>query len=135
MRAAAGGAFVAQFVAAELGVGFVYAERSAADCGMVCYRIAAPLRATVRAKRVLLVDDAVNAGSALSATLVDLRACGAESVGFASLLALGDAAARMTQQREVPFVTLSSLARKLWPPQECPLCRAAVPLVDRFAQP
>src|SRR5262245_45026351 len=40
-----GGAFVAQFVAAELGVGFVYAERSTMDAGGASYRIASPLRA------------------------------------------------------------------------------------------
>src|SRR5262245_2864476 len=68
-----GGAFVAQFLAAELGVGFVYAERLASDTAAARYRIAQPLRAAVRGRRVLLADDAVNAGSALSATIVDLR--------------------------------------------------------------
>jgi orotate phosphoribosyltransferase len=128
-----GGAFVAQFLAAELGAGFVYAERLTSETGAVRYRIAPPLRGGVRGKRVLLADDAVNAGSALSATLAELRACGAEPVGFASLLALGDAAARIARQQGAPFFALLSLARKLWSRDECPLCRAAVPLVDRLA--
>ena len=130
-----GGAFVAQLVAAELGAGFVYAERQMSETGAVRHRIAAPLRAVVRNRRALLVDDAVNAGSALSATLEDLRACGAEAVGLASLLALGDAAARMTQQHGVPFFTILTLARNLWMPADCPFCRAAIPLVDRLAGP
>lgn len=130
-----GGAFVAQFLAAELGAGFVYAERRTSESGAVRYRIAQPLRAAVRGKRVLLADDAVNAGSALTATLVDLRECGAEAVGFACLLALGDAAARMAQQHGAPFFALVSLARKLWQPEACPLCRAGVPIVDRLARP
>jgi orotate phosphoribosyltransferase len=130
-----GGAFIAQFVAAELGAGFVYAERLMADAGAVRYRIAPPLRAAVRGRRVLLADDAVNAGSALSATIADLRECGAELVGLASLLALGDAAARMTRQHGAPFFAILSLARELWRPEDCPLCRAAVPLFDRLTQP
>lgn len=128
-----GGAFVAQFLAAELGAGFAYAERLTSEgCG-VRYRIAQPLRATVCGKRVLLVDDAVNAGSALTATVAELRDCGAVPAGFASLLALGDAAARIAQQHGVPFFAIVSLARNLWAPGDCPLCRAGIPLVDRVA--
>jgi orotate phosphoribosyltransferase len=130
-----GGAFVAQVLAAELGAGFVYAERLLADNGAVHYRIAPPLRAMLRGKPVLLADDAVNAGSALSATLADLRECGAEPVGFGSLLALGDAATRMARQHDLPFFAMVSLARTLWAPEDCLLCRAAVPLVDRMAGP
>jgi orotate phosphoribosyltransferase len=130
-----GGAFVAQFVAAELGIGFAYAERLKSDTGPVRYRIAEPLRTIVRRKRVLLADDAVNAGSALTATLTELRDHGAEPVGFASLLALGDAATRIARQHGAPFFAIASLARNLWSAEECPLCRAAVPLVDRLAQP
>jgi orotate phosphoribosyltransferase len=72
-----GGAFVAQAVAAELGAGFVFAERHAAASGPVRYRIPEPLRDSLRGRRLLLVDDAVNAGSALLGTLADARACGA----------------------------------------------------------
>jgi orotate phosphoribosyltransferase len=62
-----GGAFVAQYLAAELGAGFVYAERLAAADGTVRYRIPPSLRAALPGRRVLLTDDAVNAGSALPA--------------------------------------------------------------------
>jgi orotate phosphoribosyltransferase len=130
-----GGAFVAQFLAAELGAGFVYAERLASETGEVRYRIAQPLRAAVRGRRVLLADDAVNAGSASTATIADLRDCGAELVGFASLLALGDAAMRLARRHDVPFFPMVSLVRELWAPEDCPLCRAGVVLVDRVARP
>ena len=79
-----GGAFVAQAVAAEAGLEFVFAERRAGDRSSVTYRIPDPLRRAPAGRRVLLVDDAVNAGSALLATLADLRACGAELVCAAS---------------------------------------------------
>jgi orotate phosphoribosyltransferase len=125
-----GGAFVAQLVAAELGAEFVFAERIASETG-VRYRILDALRELARGRRVLLVDDAVNAGSALLATLADVRACGGEPAGFASLLALGDAAARIGGGHGVPFIALASLAREMWAPGECPLCASGVPLVDR----
>ncbi|HEU0052648.1 MAG TPA: phosphoribosyltransferase family protein [Longimicrobium sp.] len=124
-----GGAFVAQFVAAELGAAFVFAERSVMD-GEARYRVPDALRPLVRGRRVLLVDDAVNAGSALLATLADVRAAGGEAGGFASLLALGDAAARIGAAHALPFIALASLPREMWSPRECPLCAAGTPLVD-----
>jgi len=126
-----GGAFVAQWMAAEIGAGFVYAERTADAHGSARYRVPDTLRGRLRGARVLLVDDAVNAGSALLGTLDDLRACGAEPAGFGSLLALGDAAARIGGQHGVPFFALASLEREMWDAAACPLCAAGTPLVDR----
>jgi orotate phosphoribosyltransferase len=127
-----GGAFVAQFVAAAIGVGFVFAERTVA-AEAVRYRIPGALRPAVRRRRVLLVDDAVNAGSALLATRQDLLACGAELAGCASLLTLGDAAARIAAATGVPFYRLGALERGIWLPGACPLCAADIPVVDRVA--
>src|SRR5262245_61474066 len=93
-----GGAFVAQEMAAELGASFVFAERFAAPAGAVTYRIPQTLRPRLRGRRVIVVDDVVNAGSALLATVAELRSCEAELVGFASLLVLGEALTRTTQQ-------------------------------------
>jgi orotate phosphoribosyltransferase len=125
-----GGAFVAQLVAAEIGAGFVYAERIVAG-EKLRYRIPGALRPVVRDRRVLLVDDAVNAGSALLATRQDLLTCGAEVAGCASLLALGDAAARIAAAIVAPFYGLATLERGMWLPAACPLCAAGAPLVDR----
>jgi orotate phosphoribosyltransferase len=128
----AGGAFVAQEIAAELGATFVFVERFARPGGETVYRIPAALRGRVRGRRAVVVDDAVNAGSALLATVAELQACEAELVGFASLLALGEALSRTTQQFGVPFYTLVTLQRSLWQPDACPLCRAGEPLEDRL---
>lgn len=127
-----GGAFVAQVLAATLGADFAFAERSLVD-GSVRYRIPDGFRDRLAGRRVLLADDAVNAGSALLATLEDARRCGAALAGFASLISLGDAAATIATRHRVPFVHLVALERCLWPAQECPLCAAGVPLRDRVA--
>src|SRR5262245_53522034 len=107
-----GGAFVAQFLAAELDARFIYAERRVEELGAVSYRVPDPLRAPLRGKRLLLADDAVNAGSALLATLKDVRDCGAMLTGLASLLTLGDAASRLADQTGAPFFALLSLERR-----------------------
>jgi orotate phosphoribosyltransferase len=122
-----GGAFIAQLVAAEIGADFVFAERVAA-AGGVAYRLPAALRGAVRDKRILVVDDAVNAGSALLSTWQDALTCGAQPSGCASLLALGDAPARITAATGAPLYHLLALERALWPPDACPLCAAGTPL-------
>ena len=122
-----GGAFVAQLLAAELGAGFVFAERSVSERGSVRYRIPESLRGSLSGRRVLLVDDAVNAGSALRLTLTDLLDCGSVLAGFASLLTLGEAASHIAQQHGAPFFTLASLERGMWLPEACPLCGSGVP--------
>jgi orotate phosphoribosyltransferase len=129
-----GGAFVAQLLAAETGAAFVFAERLAGAAGPVRYHIPEALRPTLPGKRVLLVDDAVNAGSALLSTLADLRECEIKLAGFASLLTLGEAAAQIAEQHGVPFFSLAALERRLWTPAACPLCASGAPLVDRVAQ-
>ena len=129
------GAFLAQLMAAEIGAGFVFAERLVSEGGPVRYRIPESLRGVVSGRRVLLVDDAVNAGSALRSTLADLIDCGAELAGLASLLAsrpaglaLGPAAVHLAGEHGVPFTTLVWLERGLWAPEACPLCASGAPL-------
>jgi orotate phosphoribosyltransferase len=129
-----GGAFVAQLLAAEIGAGFIFAGRFVSGTGPVRYRIPESLRGALDGRRVLLVDDVVNAGSALLATLADLLDCGTELAGFATLLALGKVASQIARQRRVPLFALASLERGMWAPEECPLCRSGAPLVDRLAQ-
>jgi orotate phosphoribosyltransferase len=123
-----GGAFIAQLLAAKLGAGFVFAERLVSEGGAVQYRIPESLRKVVHGKRVLLVDDVINAGSAVLATLRDLLDCGAELAGIAALLTLGRAAAQIAEKHSVPLFALAPLEREMWTAEECPLCRSGVPL-------
>lgn len=128
-----GGAFVAQAVAAEMGADFVFAERSTSPEGAVRYRVPESLRERVRSRRVLLVDDAINAGSALLATLADLLECGARPAGFAALLTMGDAASQAASRHGVPLFALASLERGMWTADACPLCATGAPLTDPYA--
>jgi len=64
------GAFVAFLVAAELGRRFCYTERSDRSNGdglfPVGYRLPHPLRGLVQQERVAIVNDVINAGSAVA---------------------------------------------------------------------
>lgn len=125
-----GGAFLAQSIAVELGLGFVHAERRVED-GVVQYRIPAPLAAALAGRRVLVADDAINAGSALGLTLAELLRRGAVPAGIACLLTLGEAAGRIAAAHGVPLLALATLERGMWRPEDCPLCASGVPLLDR----
>jgi orotate phosphoribosyltransferase len=126
------GAFVALGVASVLGVPFSYAEPVAEPrrTGLfpIAYRLPEALRSELRGKRVAIVDDVVNAGSAVRGTLSALRACGAEPVAVGALLALGRAAHELTSSESLALEALASLPNRLWPPASCPLCARGVPL-------
>jgi orotate phosphoribosyltransferase len=125
------GAFVGLTVAAELGVPFTYAERvapapSSSRLFPYEYRLPAALRGEVRGKRVAIVNDVVNAGSAVRGTCRDLCACGARPVVIATLLVLGEAAAALAAGDGVALETLAARPNRVWAPEACPLCAAGV---------
>ena len=134
------GAFVALLVAAELGVRFTYSEPQppAPDGRLypVAYRVPTPLRETVHARRVAIVNDVINAGSAVRGTCADLEACGADVVAVASLAVLGAVAASWAADKGIVLETLLRLPNTVWEPRGCPLCAAGVPLSDeRYTRP
>jgi orotate phosphoribosyltransferase len=88
------GAFVALLVSLELGCEFAYAERFADPTreGLfpVEYCLPKALQPAVKGKRVAIVNDVINAGSAVRGTFFDLQALGAGVVAIGALLALGE---------------------------------------------
>jgi orotate phosphoribosyltransferase len=126
------GAFIALMVAEDLNLAFTYAERFAPgrsdDLYSVDYRLPGALRGKVRGKRVAIVNDVINAGSAVRGTFTDLVECGARPVVVGTLLVLGPAAASFAADRAMALESLAVLPNNLWLPSECPLCSAGVPL-------
>lgn len=123
-----GGALIGQAVACELGLAFVYAERTKDPAAGLGYAIPRELRQGVRGKRAIVVDDAINAGSAALACLGELESLGARPVAVACLIVRHSAEAELRQRFGVPFETLVALPWETWPGFECPLCRAGVEL-------
>jgi orotate phosphoribosyltransferase len=129
------GAFLGHIVAEELDVEFCFAEQfphpSKDGLFPVGYRVPASLRSRIKGKRVAVVDDAINAGSAARGAIEDLKTCGAQLAAIGALLRLGDRAADLARAEAAPLVTLTRLeSGTLWSPAECPLCRAGTPLDD-----
>ena len=123
-----GGAFVAQLLAVHLDAEFVFCERHVSSGGNVQYSVPQVLRSTLHGKRCLLVDDVINAGSALRGVLADVQRCEGAVVGIASLMVLGEAALKIADAQGVPLFTLSTLERSMWSPDEYPLCKRGLPL-------
>ena len=75
-----GGTLVAQNLALELGVDFLYTERIAPQnpeaLYSVAYRLPYHLRTLVNGRRIAIVDDVINAGSAIRGTLAELESLG-----------------------------------------------------------
>jgi len=126
------GAFVALLVSLELGCDFAYAERFADPTreGLfpVEYRLPKALQPVVKGKRVAIVNDVINAGSAVRGTFSDLQALGADVVAIGALLALGDAIAEFATEHHVALELLERMPNNLWTPSECPLCATGIPL-------
>lgn len=130
--AMSGGARLAELLAAELGVASCFTERFApAQAGgmfPVRYQIPAAQRATVRGRRVAVVDDAFSAGSAARATYADLLACGARPAAFGALLVFGDAMPRFAAELNLPLEAAARVDFRMWLPADCPAQRARVAL-------
>jgi orotate phosphoribosyltransferase len=136
------GAFVAFMVAAELELPFCYSERMEplgagryAEPGKevlypVAYRVPRALRRCVSGKRVAIVNDVINAGSAVRGTVAGLAECGAQTAVIGALLVLGSRASEDAAAENLPLETLGSLPNTIWAPSDCPLCQEGVALLD-----
>jgi orotate phosphoribosyltransferase len=126
-----GGAFIALTIAAELDLLFCASEPRAGDAGealySVSYRIPPSLAPLLAGKRVAVVDDVINAGSALRGTFAALVEAGARPVVAAALLVLGERIEPFLAENHLDLIALARLPSPLWEPKHCPLCARAVP--------
>lgn len=133
-----GGALVAQTIASGL-VEFYYTERFVPPqrdaMYSVEYRIPKGLCKSVLGKDIAVVNDVINAGSAVRGTVAELRPCGARPVVIGALIVLGSLAPSLFADQNVPFESIAYLPSGLWVPSECPLCASQTPLEDIAADP
>jgi len=123
-----GGAFIAQVIAVELGIDFLYTERIAPQNSdalySVFYKLPNRLREVVNGKNIAIVDDVINAGSAVRGTMNELEALGAKIVAIGSLLVLGETGRKYFAERNLEIQSIAQLKNEIWIPEECPLCKA-----------
>ena len=126
------GAFVGLMVASSLGLPFSYSapvrNQGAAGLFPVSYPIPKPLVPELQGKRVAIVNDVINAGSAVRGTLAALEQCGAQPVALGTLAVYGDAASELAATHDLALETLASFPSRIWEPGACPLCAKGVPL-------
>jgi orotate phosphoribosyltransferase len=124
-----GGAFLAYAVADLLEVAFVAGYRLPVvrPGEATGYRLS-PVRDGMDGWRVGVVDDAVNAGTAVAACLEELRGRGAEPVAVAAMISLGRANAMVPASMRVPFYAASTIPSRAWPAEQCSLCASDTPL-------
>lgn len=113
-----GGIILAYEVARQLGVRAIFAEKS--EQGKV-FRRGGGLKA---GERVLIVDDVLTTGSSLQQVLSEARKQGGEVAGIGVLV---DRAASPVNLG-VPLFSCYKIALPTYPPADCPLCAAGVPL-------
>jgi orotate phosphoribosyltransferase len=126
-----GGALLAQMVAVSAELRFAYSERTAWTPGVAWsarYELPRPVEHLVRGHRVAVVDDAVNAGSALRATVDAVRRAGGDVVTCGALLRLGDTVEPYLAEQGLVLHALAVRDNTLWPATQCPLCARGVPL-------
>lgn len=116
-----GGIILAFEVARQLGATAVYAERG--DDGGRVLRRGFEIEAEAR---VLVVDDVVTTGGSLAEMVACITQAGGEVVGIG---VLADRTGGR-QRAEAPFFACLTVDFPSYAPEECPLCRAGVPLAS-----
>jgi len=131
-----GGGLIAGAVATLLDVELFIAERvaSADSAGGELFRaryaVPEETRGRLRGRRIAVVDDVMNAASAVRATVSDVRSAGADVVAIGALLVLGSAAADYAEHEGFALVHAATIPNRIWEPTACPLCAAGQPLED-----
>jgi orotate phosphoribosyltransferase len=117
-----GGILLAFEVARQLGVEAAYAERASDGSLERAFR-----RGTTFAPgaRVLLVDDILTTGGSIRETVAALERQNVEIVGIGVLV---DRSAGAVRFDPYPLFPLLSLEIDAWDADDCPLCKAGIPL-------
>jgi orotate phosphoribosyltransferase len=130
-----GGAFLAQALSQALGVRFYYTQldgkRDTTGLFTAAYRLPDGLAGSAAGQRLIVVDDAISAGSSVRATIAAVEAAGASVVGVGAFFVLGAVAAEYFARERYPLEALERLELSLWDPGECPMCAAGTALQDR----
>ena len=124
-----GGALIGQVVARLLSCQFAYTERSMVG-GLPRYTLPAGQHQIVARRRVALIDDVINAGSATSGTHHAIVNANGIPVAVAALPVLGNAIDRLATEWKLPVICNERRPSNLWHPDECPLCQTGIPLIS-----
>jgi orotate phosphoribosyltransferase len=129
-----GGAFLAQLLAAEMQLKFFFAEKVSARGDKLFsarYALPAAIAREVRGERVVVVDEAISAGSSVRATIHDLETHHSTVAAVGTLVSLGTVGAAHFKSVGLPFYALAHDTLTTWMPTACPRCAEGMPLDRR----
>ncbi len=124
------GALLAMLIALQLQLPFCYSIPKRADTSAQ-YRLPDLQTGFLANKKVALVDDVINAGSAIGGTIDALTQCDAMPVAIGALVTYGSSAATIADRYSVTLSTLVSKPSRIWDAATCPLCADNVPIDNR----
>jgi orotate phosphoribosyltransferase len=124
---ALGGLIIGHEVARALGARFLFTERDAATKQMALRRgfTVTPGEAAV------VIEDVITTGGSTHDVVEVLREAGAEVVGAGSIIDRSGGQADVG----VPRVALATLQVAVYQPEDCPQCRAGIPVVKPGSRP
>lgn len=83
-------------------------------------------------KRVLVVEDVLTSGGSARRVVEAVRALGGEVIGVGAICNRGDV--KPEAVGNVPIVSVVELEMSMYPEEECPLCKAGVPINTDFGR-
>lgn len=124
---ALGGLIIGHEVARALGARFLFTERDAATKQMALRRgfTVTPGEAAV------VIEDVITTGGSTHDVVEVLRTLGAEVLGAGSIVDRSGGTADVG----VPRVALTTLQVAVYQPEDCPQCRAGIPVVKPGSRP
>ncbi|MGH2560945.1 MAG: phosphoribosyltransferase family protein [Thermomicrobiales bacterium] len=123
-----GGALVGQWVAYELDAAFVVAMPRPRDPAGPRYSISSVMRPVLHGKRVVVVDDVINAGAATLASVREVETWGGSVVRVGALIVRSPGAVDGWTGRGFAVEYLVGLSWETWAADDCPLCREGMRL-------
>lgn len=131
---ATGGLILAQWVAHHVGALAVFGEHAEAGGdgdGRRPFVLRRGYDRLVAGRKVLVVDDVINTGFSIRGVIDAVRSCRGDVTVAASVCNRGALTAdRLGVQR---LVCLADIRLDSWPREQCPLCRAGIPVNTAYA--
>lgn len=117
-----GGADLAKLIAGKLGKAYIYSDRIVNEDKSVSYKIPEAMLETINGKKIAVVDDVIQAGSAVKKTIADLETHGATVVVIGALMTLGTPAAAYAKEKGFGLEYIANQDNDIWSPEVCPHC-------------
>ena len=129
---AIGGVICAQYTALALGCGCVFAERQLdAEGKTASFEIKRGYDEFIRNQSVLIVDDVVNTGFSVRLTYEAVVRVGGRPIGIATYVNRANVGVEDLGVER--FIFLDEVILPAWSADECPLCKAGIPVNVRYA--